>query len=181
MDFYFAILFFHISGAIILFMGMGGEWIGISKLSSASDVKQAEDWAKFLSSLKLMFISGGVLLLITGIYLASAKWGMKPWIEVSFLLWLYIALHGSVVSGKKVKNLVGVLNSSMNEGEISGHIGKLKLMNHLQSRLAIAFGAVFIMTYKPDLAGSIIVVLVAVILGVAPLMFKKKSLAPNQA
>ncbi len=181
MDFYFAVLFFHISGAIILFMGMGIEWIGISRLNKTSVFKQAEEWFKVLSSLKSIYISGGVLLLVTGVYLASAKWGYTPWIIVSFLLWLFIVLQGSVVSGKKFKSLAGKLNSEseLNNSELSGFIDKLKLMNLLQSRLAIAFGAVFIMTYKPDLPGSVIVVIVAIILGIVPLLSKQKTNAPN--
>ncbi len=178
MDYYFAILFFHIAGAIVLFMGMGIEWMGISRLNRASGVKQAGDWLKVLSSLKSMYISGGVILLVTGIYLASAKWGYTPWILVSFLLWLFITFQGSVLSGKKFRNLADKLSSesALSDSELSGFIGKLKLMNLLQSRLAIAFGAVFIMTYKPYLPGSIVVVIIAVILGIVPLMFKKKSL-----
>jgi hypothetical protein len=41
--------------------------VGISRLNSAVNPEQAGDWVKFLLSLKVAFISGGTLLLITGI------------------------------------------------------------------------------------------------------------------
>jgi len=59
------------------------------------------------------------------------------------------------------------------------HVRKLKLIKLLQSRLVIGLGAVFIMTVKPKIAGSIIVVLIAVILGFLPLLTKQKTTAPN--
>ena len=51
MSFYYVVLFFHISGALILFMGLSLEWVGISRLNSAVNPEQAGDWVKFLYSL----------------------------------------------------------------------------------------------------------------------------------
>jgi hypothetical protein len=181
MSFYYVVLFFHISGALILFMGLSLEWVGISRLNSAVNPEQAGDWVKFLSSLKVAFISGGTLLLITGIYLAAARWGWTAWIIVSFLLWLFLTIHGSVVTGAKVKKFSKFLTSAsdMTAADLSMYISKLKLIKLLQSRLVIGLGAVFIMTVKPKIAGSIIVVLIAVILGFLPLLTKQKTTAPN--
>lgn len=177
MKFYFVVLFFHISSAFVLFMGMSLEWVGITRLNSSRNTEQAFDWVKFLSSIKFAYMSAGILLLATGIYLAAAKWGYTAWIIVSFLLWLFLVLHGSAVIGSKVKKFGILLNSSadMTSQELQRQIDNLKLMNLLQSRLAVGLGAVFIMTVKPALTGSVIVVLVAVILGVAPLLFKRKT------
>ncbi len=177
MSFYFVVLFFHISGALILFMGMSIEWNGTLKLNRSVSGEQAGEWVKFLSPVKSMFISGGVLLLITGIYLASAKWGWTAWIIVSFLLWLFLTIQGSAITGRKLGKLRKLLSSAsgMHGRELNELINKLKLMNLIQSRLAIALGAVFIMTVKPDLVGSIIVVIIAIILGIIPLLSKQKS------
>lgn len=181
MDFYFVVLFFHISGAFILFMGMSLEWVGNSRLNGSTKKEQAIDWVNFLSSLKFAFMIGGILLLITGIYLAAAKWGWTPWILVSFLLWLYITLHGSIVTGRKVVKFNGFLNENpaISSNELINRISSLKLMNLLQSRLAVGMGAVFIMTVKPNLQGSIIIVIIALILGIVPLLSKRKTGVQN--
>ncbi len=181
MDFYFVVLFFHISGAFILFMGMSLEWVGNSRLNGSTKKEQAIDWVNFLSSLKFAFMIGGILLLITGIYLAAAKWGWTPWILVSFLLWLYITLHGSIVTGRKVVKFNGFLNENpaISSNELINRISSLKLMNLLQSRLAVGMGAVFIMTVKPNLQGSIIIVIIALNLGIVPLLSKRKTGVQN--
>ena len=132
---------------------------------------------------KFAYISGGLLLFITGIYMAAEKWGWKAWIIVSFVLWLFLVVHGSSAIGGKVKKFGQFLNSSSNisKQDLNAHAHKMKLMNLLQSRLAVALGAVFIMTVKPALVGSIIVVIVAVILGILPMFFKKNPSSPKLA
>ncbi len=181
MSFYYVVLFFHISGALILFMGLSQEWVGISRLNNAVKPEQAGEWIKFLASLKFAFIIGGTLLLVTGIYLAAARWGWTAWIIVSFILWLFITIHGSVVTGTKVMKFSKFLSSAseITADQLNMHISKLKLMKLLQTRLVIGLGAVFIMTVKPKIAGSIVVVIIAVILGLLPLLTKQKKPASN--
>jgi hypothetical protein len=183
MSFYLVVLFFHISGALILFMGMSLEWLGIAKLNNAAKPEQTREWAKFLASLKFAYMSAGILLFITGIYMAAARWGWTPWIIVSFLLWLFLILHGSVVSGGKVRKFRALLNSSSSPTsvELNEQLSKLKLMNLLQSRVVVGLGAVFIMTVKPDIVGAIGVVIVAIILGIMPILSKGKSKVPKLA
>ena len=113
--------------------------------------------------------------------MASTKWGWTPWIIVSFLLWLYIVLHSSLVLGKRIRQLRNQFEPGPQDinGEIHQKINKLRLINHLQSELAVGLGTVFIMTVKPDLVGSICVVIVAIILGTVPLLSKSKTLESN--
>ncbi len=181
MDFYFVILFFHIASALGLFMGMSLEWVGTTKLQNFTTTEEASEWVKFLGSLKGLFIGAGILLLLTGIYLTAAKWHWTPWIIVSILLWLYIALHGSVVSGNKIKKLSNMIHSNTPpaKDELHGQVNKLRLISLVQSRLAVGLGTIFIMTVKPDLLGSIGVVIVAVILGLVPFWAKGKVPATN--
>ncbi len=176
MQFYFVILFLHISSALALFMGMAIAWVGIARLQLAVNKDQIDEWIKVLSSLKAIFISSGILLLLTGAYMASTKWGWTPWIIVSFLLWLYLVLHSSLVLGKRIREQRNYLTSNTGKSydELRGFMNKLKLINHLQSELAVGLGTVFIMTVKPNLVGSICVVIVAIILGTVPLLSKKK-------
>ncbi len=177
MEFYFVVLFFHITSAFTLFMGMAIEWIGLSRIQLAVNREQMNEWVKFLSSLKFLFITAGILLIVTGAYMASSKWGWTPWMLVSLIIWIYLAIHGSLVTLKKVKKFGQYLNSNlaMSNADLHGHLIKLKLINFLQSEVAVGIGAIFIMTVKPDLVGSIGVILVAIILGIAPLLFKRKT------
>jgi hypothetical protein len=86
-------------------------------------------------------------------------------------------LHSSIVLGKRIRTLREYLdsNSEKSNDELHKYIIKVKLINHLQSELSVGLGTVFIMTVKPELIGSICVVIVAIILGVIPLLSKKKS------
>ncbi len=180
MKFYYVIMFVHITSAVALFMGMAIEWTGINRIHIAVNKDQVKDWLKFLLSLKSLFITAGILLFITGGYMASDNYGWTPWIIVSVILWLYIVLHGSIVMGKKFKAVGSIVNSG-SDNAFSGllvSIQKLNLKKHLQSELAVGFGTIFIMTVKPNLVGSVCVVLVAVVLGIAPFMMKRNDVVP---
>ncbi len=176
MEFYFVILFIHITSALVLFMAMAIEWVGISKLQLAVKREQIDEWVKFILPLKYIFMSVGTLLLLTGAYMVSAKWNWSAWIIVAMLMWLFLFLHIILVTGKRVEKLSKLINSNsqMSDTELHGFIGTLSLMNLLQSEIAVGLGQIFIMTIKPDLVGSVCVIIVAIILGIAPLLLKKK-------
>lgn len=168
-------MFFHISSALALFMGMAIAWVGITKLQHAVDKTQIDDSVKFLSSLKSIFMSAGILLLITGIYMVEAKWSWTAWIIVSMLIWLFLVLHSSFVTGKKIREVRKLLSSNAEKTseELHQYINKLRMLNSLQSELAVGVGAIFIMTVKPDVVGSVCVVIVAIILGILPRLSKR--------
>ena len=176
MEFYFVILFIHITSALVLFMAMAIEWVGISKLQLALKREQIDEWIKFILPLKYIFMSVGTLLLLTGAYMVSAKWNWSAWIIVAMLMWLFLFLHIILVTGKRVEKLSKLINSNsqMSDTELHGFIGTLSLMNLLQSEIAVGLGQIFIMTIKPDLVGSVCVIIVAIILGIAPLLLKQK-------
>ncbi len=176
MEFYFVILFIHITSALVLFMAMAIEWVGISKLQLALKREQIDEWVKFILPLKYIFMSVGTLLLLTGAYMVSAKWNWSAWIIVAMLMWLFLFLHIILVTGKRVEKLSKLINSNsqMSDTELHGFIGTLSLMNLLQSEIAVGLGQIFIMTIKPDLVGSVCVIIVAIILGIAPLLLKQK-------
>lgn len=177
MEFYFVILFIHITSALVLFMAMAIEWVGISKLQLAVKREQIDEWIKFILPLKYIFMSVGTFLLFTGAYMVSAKWDWSAWIIVAMLMWLFLFLHIILVTGKKVEKLSKLINSNsqMSDNELHGYIGTLSLMNLLQSEIAVGLGQIFIMTIKPDLVGSVCVIIVAIILGIAPLLLKRKN------
>ena len=179
MQFYYVIMFVHISSALALFMGWAIEWVGITRLQYAVTKEQIDEWSKFLSSQKYIFISAGIILLITGMYMASTKLGWTPWIIVSLLLWLFVIFYGSLVTGKKIAKLGKLLHSDSvtTMAELQEQLNKLRLMNFLQSELAVGLGTIFIMTVKPDMVGSIGVVIVAIILGIIPLLSKRKAVS----
>jgi len=176
MEFYLLILFIHITSALVLFMAMAIEWVGISKLQLAVKRDQIDEWIKYILPLKYVFMGIGTLLLFTGAYLVSAKWNWTAWIIAAMLMWLFLFLHIILVTGKRLEKLSKLINSNsqMSDTELHGQIGKLSLMNLLQSEIAVGLGQIFIMTIKPDVVGSVCVIIVAIILGIIPLLMKQK-------
>lgn len=176
MQFYEIVLFVHITSALVLFMAMAIEWVGITKLQHTANRDQVDEWVKTILPLKYLFMGVGTFLLITGGYMVSAKWDWSAWIIVSMLLWLFLFLHITLVAGKRIEKLSKLLksDSQMSNSELQGFINNLSLINLLQSEIAIGLGQIFIMTVKPDLVGSVCVIIVAVILGFLPLVTKRK-------
>ena len=175
MEFYLIVLFVHITSALVLFMAMAIEWVGITKLQHVANREQVAEWIKSILPLKYLFMSVGTLLLITGAYMVSAKWNWSAWIIVSMLLWLFLFLHITLVTGKRVEKLNKLLmsESQLPNIELQGYINNLSLINLLQSEIAVGLGQIFIMTVKPDLVGSVCVIIVAVILGIIPVLAKR--------
>ncbi len=183
MEFYLIVLFVHITSALVLFMAMAIEWVGITKLQHTANREQVDEWVNSILPLKYLFMSVGTFLLITGAYMVSAKWNWSAWIIVSMLLWLFLFLHITLVTGKRVEKLNKLLksDSQLSNTELQAYINNLSLINLLQSEIAVGLGQIFIMTVKPDLVGSVCVVIVAIILGILPLLTKRKPLAAKNS
>jgi hypothetical protein len=106
---------------------------------------------------------------ITGIYMMVTVWGVRAWISVTLaslvlLIGLSIVLTGPrmVAVGRSLATEKGLLSQTFRS-----------LANHpllwvsIQTRMAIALGIVFLKVAKPDLAGSLLTIGIAIILGIA--------------
>lgn len=162
-------LFLHIAGVLGFFVALGLEWTGLWQLRSIVTLEQVRAWMGILKNVRKVGFVSMLATVITGIYMMVTDWGSVAWIIVTLgslalVIALSLALTGprmAIIGQALVKEKRPVSQTFNN------------LANHpflwisIQTRVAIALGIVFLKTAKPDLAGSLITIGVAIILGLA--------------
>src|SRR5512140_1180364 len=83
MSIYSIALFFHIVGALGVFVALGLEWTGLRHIRNAVITGQVRGWMEILSSMREFGIASMLATVISGIYLMVAFWGAAPWIIVT--------------------------------------------------------------------------------------------------
>ena len=168
MSFYFFVLFLHITGAMGIFVGMGLEWLIVHNFKRVATYSEALQWTDSFKLLPAIFSISSILILASGIYMWAETWGDTAWIITGFWLFLFLAVFGSVIVGKKVKSIAEALKS---EGDKLSDAILMKIKSpvitqSLKIRTALAVSIIFIMTTKPGWTITLAAIGVALIIGI---------------
>ena len=169
MDAYTIVLYLHIVGVLGLFVALGLEWTGLRQIRSALVPEQVHAWMGVLKSTRGVGFASMLTTVITGTYMILADTGLVPWIFISILALLLVILLSVVLTGPRMVAIGQAM--VMGKGTLSSNFRILT--NHpllwisIQTRIAIVLGIVFLKIAKPELAGSLLAIGVAIILGLA--------------
>ena len=171
MSFYSLALFTHIVGVLGLFIALGLTWISMLWLHRAQTMAQVRERIALASLQERLLPAASVLILLAGIYMTVTTWGWKtPWIDVSLAALVMMGALGGAVINRRLKAIR--IASSTAEApagsippELKRQITDSVLWTTVQTNGFIGLGAVFLMATKPDLAGSLITLVVSLILG----------------
>ncbi len=167
MDAYSLVLYFHIVGVLGLFVALGTEWTGLRQIRSATISEQVRAWMGILKSTRGVGFASMLTTVITGIYMILTDTGLVPWIYISILSLVLVILLSMVLTGPRMVAIGQAL--ALGKGSLTSTF--YILANHpllwisIQTRIAIALGIVFLKITKPELAGSLITIGVAIVLG----------------
>src|SRR6266498_2063296 len=154
MNDYAIALFLHIVGALGLFVALGLEWTSMLLLRRATTTEQARERMRIASSVRGVTGASLATLLVSGLYLTATAWGGVAWIGVALGAMVLMAVLGAALSGPRMAE--------------TGPLARLPdplLWVSIQIRLAVALGIVFLMTFKPNLTGSLLAIALAAVLG----------------
>ncbi|HXR33423.1 MAG TPA: DUF2269 family protein [Candidatus Dormibacteraeota bacterium] len=169
MTLYSNVLFVHILSALTLFLGYGLEWTVSALLRHSSTADQARAWLRVYRvsppvtgvSLAVLILSGGWLAALTG--------GM-------YHAWLIVSVAGIVVAlligFALILPRVRAIRAALPEGnlplspEALLQLQSAALPTLIRVRVMLAAGIVYLMTVKPSLGASLIVLAVSMLLGV---------------
>ncbi len=172
MSLYTIVLFVHIIGAVGYFLGIGLWLFVLLGLRRAQRVEQVRSLIH-LTDLSAPFSgASAVLLLGTGLYLAVSAWSLlTSWILVALISLLLMVPTSAVLIAPRRSAIVKQLAHDAPGGELSRaleqHLDDPVLATTFTTILALLLGLVFLMATKPDLVVSIIVIVVALLLGLA--------------
>jgi Predicted integral membrane protein (DUF2269) len=160
----------HIIGAIGYFLSIGSWLFILVGLRRAQRVEEVRALMHVHDLSGPLGDGSGLVLLIAGLYLALSAWSLlTSWILVALISLILILPTNAVLITPRRKTFVKQLERSAPEGEIAlalwQHIHDPILWATSQTTAALLLGIVFLMTTKPNLGGSLIVMAVALVLG----------------
>jgi protein-S-isoprenylcysteine O-methyltransferase Ste14 len=169
MSVYSIALFLHIVGASGFFVSLGLEWTGLRQIRSAMTLDVVRAWMGILKSVRMLGFASMLTTVITGIAMMVMVWHSQAWITItigSLILVIGLSLR---LTGPRMAAIGRALAAE--KGALSTTF--YRLSNHpllwisIQTRVAIALGIVLLKIAKPDLGGSLLIIAVAILLGIA--------------
>jgi hypothetical protein len=136
---YSIVLFAHILGAILVFVLLTIEGLGLRFGFGYAQLN------------RLLGPVSALLILVPGLYMMAAQWGWAGWIVTGIATYVVIAGVGAYTG-------ISVMRGRMNR--------RTAVLSWLM-RIGMALGVLFVMTVKPSLVLSVTAVLVGVVLGAA--------------
>ena len=171
MSLYTIALFFHVSGAIGYFVGIGAWLFILVGLRRAQRAEQVRGLVNLIglsgpfTGISLLFI------LVTGFYMAVTAWSLRTgWIDVALISLILMVPSGAALIEPRRRAIARLAQEAPGGPLPQALVGRIHdpiLATALQTVTALLLGIVFLMTNKPALIGSIIVMAVALVLGVA--------------
>ena len=162
-------LFFHIVGAMGFFLAHGLEWTGLWQLRSALRSQEARAWMGLLKSARRGGFASMLAVVISGAYMMATAWGRVPWLIVTVGALVVVIVLSLALSGPRMAAMGRALATEQGAVSQTFH----RVANHpllwisIQTRVAITLGIVLLKTAKPDLSGSVLIIGVAIVLGLA--------------
>jgi hypothetical protein len=171
MSIYTIVLFLHVSGAIGYFIGTGTWLFGFSALRRAQRVEQVRALVQLVGRSGPLLGISVLLILVTGLYMALTAWGLQTgWIAIALISLVLIAPLGTALIEPR-RRAIDRLAREAPDGPLPESLEQRThdsvLLIALQTVAALLLGIVFLMTTKPSLVGSLIVMAVALALGLA--------------
>jgi hypothetical protein len=137
MSLYSIALFFHIVGALVLFVLLTVEGVALREGFKAARLN------------RVLGPISAVTILVPGLYMTATQWAWKGWIVVGLAAWVLIAVAGAATG-------IGLL---------AGRLHIRTAAASWSIRVGMALGVVFIMTVKPGLLLAVIAVVAGAALG----------------
>ena len=183
MSSYTIALFLHVSGAIGYFVGIGTWLFILIGLRRAQRVEQVR------SLVNLIGLSGPItgisllLILTTGFYMAFTAWSLQTgWIAIALISLVLMVPSGAALIEPRRRSIARLAQEAPDgplPQALEQRIHDPVLGTTLQTVAVLLLGIVFLMTNKPSLTGSLIVMAVALALGLVSGLLVSRATRPR--
>jgi hypothetical protein len=177
MDLYPSLLFLHILGAVALFAAISVEAVSLAALHRTEKPADVRTW---LGRLTVPFRLGPpvmIAILVSGVGMMAMGWGSQAWLVAAFIGFVAMGAIGGLVSLRGLRRLRAALASETGP-TVSDAFRSVRSQTALGAslvlRLTIGIGIVALMSFKPGILGSS---LVLAGLGLVGLIAGQKSFA----
>ncbi len=170
MNDYAITLFVHLVSVFGMFVALGVEWIGLSQLRGAQDFAPVRVWMGILSRVPKLGFPSMLVAVSSGLYMMWRVWGATPWLVVSIgALVLVIALSQALTRPRMVAigRALGAQKGPVLSQAFHSAASHPLLWVSIQTRVAVALAIAFLKIAKPDWAGSLLTIGIAIVLALA--------------
>jgi len=177
MNLYTLALFLHVSGAIGVCVSLGIWLFGLAALRRAQRVEQVRALAWLIVIASPLMVLSVMLLGAGGFEMALTTWGLStPWIAVSLVSLVLIGPIGAFVLDPRMRTILALMRETPDGPLADAHILRIHdpvLVRAASTLATMLLGIVFLMTIKPQLFTSILVMGIAVFVGlIVSLLFR---------
>lgn len=170
MDLYHITLFLHIGALLAAFGASALGHYSEVRMTAARTTGDLRQWGAVAGSVEKVFPVALLILVVTGAYMVSSAWTWSEgWIDVALVGVVLLFVSGGFL-GSRGKALGRALQGDPRD-PVSPAAARMVRDPVTRSvsfgNTGMAIGIVFIMVTKPDLLGSIVSLVVAIILGMA--------------
>jgi hypothetical protein len=152
MTLYRLVLFGHVASVTLLFAALALEWLSLSRLAKSTSYEQAREWSTIWGLLLPLGMPGILVVLTSGIYLATAvgAWTLG-WVKVAIPTLVLVAIAGAIVGPRRNRLRTAIAEGV---GALPRHL--LLQLRHplfvasLRTRAALLISLVFAMTARPE-------------------------------
>lgn len=168
---YSIVLFVHVLAALLLASNMSIELLGLSRMRRANAVSEAQTWVNLCARIPAIAGICALVLLLSGGYLTSKMtgWGFG-WPKVALGAMFLIAPFASMTS-KRMRRVRQELLNPANAAAALDRINDRFLKVSLSVRSWILVGIIALMTTKPDLGISLLIIAISAAVGVLEGLF----------
>jgi len=163
-------LFVHILGAIGLFVAVSLIVVAFVRMRQASTLEQVREWAAVanLAGKSLIFIS--LVILAPALYMVIIAWGFTtPWVMASLITFIVLSTMGATMNGRTIERVVATAQAAspgIVPNELRTQLMAPQLWLAEGVRLMLLIGILCLMTMKPDILFSLLILGGMLILGI---------------
>jgi len=167
---YTVALFVHILSAVGLFVAVSLIVVALVHMRQAVTLEQVREWAAVaqLAGKSLAFI--GIVILAPAMYMVIIAWGFTtPWVMAALIVFLLLAILGATGTGRTIERVVAMAQAA-EPGPVPDELRTQLLAPQLWQaeaiRLTLLIGILCLMTIKPDLLFSLLILVGMLLLGI---------------
>jgi hypothetical protein len=157
---YNLVLFFHIFGAVLIFMAIGLLFTAMISMLHAKDAKGIRQWASLAVKLDILFPISTILTLASAFYLVLSSWSWEvAWIYVSLAALLFNSLLGMIFNLFRLKGIAEAAEQETEAAPSAALLQKVReraLWHAVSVMTMVTIGILFLMVIKLGATGSLI-------------------------
>jgi hypothetical protein len=152
MSLYALALFSHVVGALLLFITLALDGLGLRGLRQATTGTQVSQWAGVTGLTRVTGPLSALAIAVPGLYMATSAWSFNGWIVAGTAGWLLVAALSAFSGARLARTVRTATEHEALPPWVRAGLRDPFLVSSWLARAGLAVGVVFTMTVMPPAA-----------------------------